>query len=196
MPETIFEYATCVETLMTLGNLSLSNFRYANAKYINLQGSDLSKANFEHANLQEALLMNAKIADYQLQSAILIHGAQLNLTMKAYEPDLILNGQPNCSILSTEHWILKQGQVEVQMSEDNTNTCRFVLRSYDIGAIISQRINISNKWDFNPWSSSQAVLNGNISKNVTIELRQINSKQEIHSRMYLSKHKCNRLFLL
>ena len=81
-------------------------------------------------------------------------------------------------------WTVQTGEITLDKS---MNKCRFALRSYDTGATMFQRINLSAIWDSNSWPRSQAILNARMSVNVNIDLRGINSNGQISARRTLSK---------
>ena len=57
--------------------------------------------------------------------------------------------------------------------------CHFTLQSHTIGANMSQRINLKNKWDSTHWSYSYAILYGRMSSEVSIYLNGLNKNGEI-----------------
>lgn len=187
MQQTNFERTRCVNIGFHAVNLSYSTFSYANAKYSRFSIVDFNQVNFSFANLQSSDLLHTNMVAEQLRSAISFRNARINKTLNMSESNLIQNGDVNCHIPLFKYWTLQLGQINIEISKENKSNCYFALQSYDTGAIMFQNVDISNKWDCNSWPRSEIVLSANMSMNVSIELRQIDDRHQIHSRKYLSK---------
>ncbi|CAF3631266.1 unnamed protein product [Adineta steineri] len=168
-------------------DLSDSTFISADIQGASFIGSNLNNVDFSEANLYKVDLTNAKITEKQLQSAISIHEALLPNGTLAHDSNFLNNGQTDCNMSFGDNWVLHKGNITVKTSHIDPNSCYFFLRSYNIGAIISRRVDLT-KWDSESWPHSQIVLSANMSIGVSIQLKVTNNSKDIniHPRLNLT----------
>lgn len=150
-------------------------------------GSDLKNVDFSQANLQKVNFTDAKITGSQLENALSIQDALLPNGTLARGNNLLNDGQTGCKISFGNGWILHKGNVTAKIPSADSNNCYFLLQSYNTGATMSQRVNLSNTWDSESWPHSLAVLSANMSLGVSIQLRIINNTKDIDAHLKLSK---------
>ncbi|CAF0973140.1 unnamed protein product [Adineta steineri] len=160
-------------------DLSNSTFVNADIQGASFIGSDLNNVNFSEANLYKVDLTNAKITEKQLQSAISIHEALLPNGTLAHDSNFLNNGQTGCNMSFGDNWILHKGNITTEISHIDPNNCYFFLRSYNNGAIMSRRVDLT-KSDLESWPHSQIVLSANMSIGVSIQLKVTNSTEDIN----------------
>ncbi|CAF0987918.1 unnamed protein product [Adineta steineri] len=160
-------------------DLSNSTFISADIQGASFIGSDLNNVNFSDANLYKVDLTNAKITEKQLQSAISIHDAILPNGTLAHGSNFLNNGQTDCNMSFGDNWILYKGNITTKISHIDPNSCYFFLRSYNIGAIMSRRVDLT-KSDLESWPHSHVVLSANMSIGVSIQLKVTNSTEDIN----------------
>ena len=151
-------------------DLSMSDFSHANLKGAQFLNNNLIMVNFSHANLQEIDFTNTQLTESQIRSALSIQGVRLSNGTVLHNPNLINNGEVDCNNSHIGSWELKTGQVTRMMSSIGSS-CRFVLQSHDTGAVMLQRIKLSNVWNPRFWSYSKAVLNARMGDGVSIQMK-------------------------
>jgi uncharacterized protein YjbI with pentapeptide repeats len=144
---TDFQYASCVAAGFNYANLSYSSFWHSNVRYALFMEADLTNVNFSNANLYKAEFTGTNILDSQLQSALSIEDARLPNQTFARDPNLMNNGQADCNIPLANSWTLLTGKITTMISDNKMNDCNFVLQSYNTGATMFQRVDLSKKWD-------------------------------------------------
>lgn len=168
-------------------DLRNASFYYSNVKRASFDLGTLRGANFSKANLYEANFINSDITGEQLNSALSIQDALLRNRTRTKDKNLINNGGDNCNISRGDDWILQSGNVTVVESNHYGSYCGFVLQLDSSEAVLYQRVNLSNKWNSNDWPYSQVVLRANMSSGVSMELRAMNSNNQVRAREILSK---------
>ncbi|CAF3855415.1 unnamed protein product [Rotaria magnacalcarata] len=179
MSGTDLRRTTCVAARFDYANLSQSNFGGANVKRTSFHKTDLTNVNFSDTNLYKSNFTETKITDSQLKSTLSIQDALLPNGTLAHDSNLIKNGQADCNISLLDSWKLQSGDVSTMTSEEDRTDCQFALQSFAAGASMSQRVTLPKKWESNSWPYSHAVLNANMGVGVTIQLRGINSSDQI-----------------
>jgi uncharacterized protein YjbI with pentapeptide repeats len=167
-----------------------SIFWHANTKGAFFNSADLTNVNFTLANLHSSDFSNTVITDSQLRSALSIRDARLPNGTLLLDPNLVKNGQADCNVSLLDKWKLQIGNVTTVMSDDDKSNCHFALQSFDIGATMWQRINLSNTLNYTFWSHSQAVLKARMGIDVNIQLRGVSSTGQIITQQNFSKFKC------
>ena len=160
-------------------NLTTTTFRNANLKNVSFQHAHLAEVNFSRANLWNADFTNTTITERQLQSALSIRNAKLPNGTLGRVRNLIKNGDANCNIPVVDLWHVQNGKITVIPSKKNANDCQFVLNSYEIGAMMWQRINLVKIWDADVWPDSNVELHFHRSSEVSIELHALNNNGTI-----------------
>ncbi|CAF0856568.1 unnamed protein product [Adineta steineri] len=176
-------------------DLSNSTFIGADIQGASFIGSDLNNVDLSDANLYKVDLTNAKITEKQLQSAISIHEALLPNGTFAHDRNFINNGQTDCNMSFSNNWILHKGNITAKISHIDPNNCYFFLRSYNIGAIMSRRVDLT-KWDSESWPHSEVILSANMSIGVSIQLKVTNSTNDINTHPRLNSTGTNISFAL
>jgi uncharacterized protein YjbI with pentapeptide repeats len=187
MSRTNFVRTHCIGAHFDHANLSESIFWHVNAKGAFFNNADLTNVNFTLTNLHSSDFTNTRITDSQLWNAISIQDARLPNGTLLRDPNLINNGQADCNISLLDNWKLLIGKVSTMMSDEDRSNCHFALQSFDIGAIMLQRINLSNISNFTFWSHSQAILKARMGIGVSIQLRGMNSTENILVQQNFSK---------
>ncbi|CAF3478082.1 unnamed protein product [Rotaria socialis] len=110
-----------------------------------------------------------------------------------HDKNLINNGHADCIMPLNKSWTLKTGIISTAILTDRSTDCRFVFQSRRTGAIMFQRIDLSNKWNSAAWSYSQAVLSAEMSTGVQIELRgiDVNGSVIAHDVLNINQTKTN-----
>ncbi|CAM4980245.1 unnamed protein product, partial [Rotaria socialis] len=106
----------------------------------------------------------------------------------AHDENLIKDGQADCNISHISGWTLSNGNVTTVISNKSSSNCQFTLQSLSTGATMYQRVNLSDKWDSNFWTYSEAVLSGKMSTGVSIELKGIKKDNVVSSMEILSSN--------
>lgn len=184
---TNFQKTICVAALFFWTDLTNASFWHSNLKRTTFKRATLTGVNFSDANLYGMKFIETRITDKQLENALSIQEAVLVNGTRTHDKNLIDNSENRCNISQTNDWMLESGSVNVTISNEYKGHCMLTLQSFSTGAVIYQRINLSNKWDSNFWSYSKAVLSAKMSDGVFIELKGINSNNEILARQSLSK---------
>ncbi|CAM4989489.1 unnamed protein product, partial [Rotaria socialis] len=153
-------------------NLKNAIFQGANLNHLNLSGANLYKANFTYTNIQESELKDA----LSIQDAILP-----NLAL-AHDINLIKDGQADCNISHISGWTLSNGHVTPVISNKSSSNCQFTLQSLSTGATMYQRVSLSDKWDSNFWTYSEAVLSAKMSTGVLIDLKGLQKNNSVSSK--------------
>jgi hypothetical protein len=185
-----FENTTAIAADFTYANLSNSTFINSNVKRAIFRGADLTNVDFRGANLHKADFTDTNISDNQLHSALSIQDTVLPNGTRSQDKNLINNGQANCNISLVDSWELVRGNITIQMSEKNNTNCQFTLKSFPTGAIMLQRVNLSERWDLSSWPYSQAILSARMSMAVSIQLKGINTYGVVSGRETLSEFRC------
>ncbi len=186
MPYTNFTEARRMIVSFDRTHLSTSDFRHANVKDAQFRDSNLDMVNFTLANLQKTNFTKTQITERQLRSALSIRGAQLPDGTPGRDSNLINNGPVVCNSSSVGSWKLQTGKITRKMSNVDSN-CYFVLQSYDAGAVMLQRIDLSEVWDSHLWSYSQAVLYARTTNGVLIQLNGMSRRGKIIDQRRSSK---------
>lgn len=143
--------------------------------------------NFSEANLQNADFSNTALMQDQLQSALSTRDARLPNGSLFRNSNLIGNGYAQCNLSVSSQWKMRTGNITIGASKDQINECHFVLQSYDIGAIMWQRISLANSpksyFDFH----LKGVLNARMSLGVSMRLSAIEETENVVSEKNLSK---------
>ena len=156
-------------------NLSMSTFWRANVKGTRFISTNLKMVNFSLANLQKTEFSKTLITDKQLKSALSIRNARLSNKTLGRDRNLIENGNADCNSSITDSWLLQTGTVILTRSTKNKNKCHFTLQSLDTGAIMLQRVKLSDSWKSDFWPYSHAVLNAQMGIGVSIQMRGLNN---------------------
>jgi len=170
-----FEKTTSIASDFSYANLSYSKFMGSNAKRSIFNQADVNNVDFSSANLYKTDFTRTHIKERQLESALSIQYAVLPNGTLAHDSNLIHNGQADCNISLVDSWILQDGNVTTVMTDTHTSNCQFILQSFTLGATMSQRVDLSNKWDSNSWPHSTAILSASMSSGVSIQLIGINN---------------------
>ena len=173
-------------------NLSMSIFLHANAKEARFSDVNLNMVNFTLANLQKTKFLDTRITDEQLKSALSIRDARLSKSRYLRDPNRIKNGYADCNSPLTDSWLLQTGRVIPMRTNENSSICHFTLQSLGSGAIMAQRVKLSNIWNSDLWPYSHAVLNAKMGNNVSIQLSGFNNIGEILGQRNASKYICTR----
>ena len=169
-------------------NLSMSTFWHANAKGARFSNTDLNMVNFTLANLQKTEFPKTSITEKQLKSALSIRDTRLSTDTLGRDPNLIKNGYADCNSPLTDSWLLQTGRVIPMRSNENSSKCHFILQSLGSGAIMSQRVKLSNIWNSDMWPYSHAVLNATMGISVSIQLSGFNNIGKILGQRNASKY--------
>ena len=187
MPNTNFAQVRRMIASFDRGDLSMSVFWHANVKDAHFYNNDLTTINFSYANLQKTSFKNIELTESQLRSALSIRDTQLPNGTLGRDPNLIINGDAGCNNSVFGRWELKTGNVTETMSDKNRSNCYFLLQSYSIGTVMLQHINLSSVWYPHLWPYSQAVLNAQMGKDVSIQLSGMSSSGKILGQRNSSK---------
>jgi hypothetical protein len=166
----------------------MSTFTHANLKGALFTNVDLSMVNFTLANLHKATFSNSRITEQQLNSALSIRNAQISNGTFARDPNLIKNGYADCNSPLTDSWLLQSGRVIPTKTNENSSKCHFTLQSLDTGAIMLQRVKLSNIWNSDLWPYSYAVFNAKMGINVSIQLSGLNNIGKILTQRNSSRY--------
>jgi len=186
MPYTNFTEARLMIVSFDSAHLSRSVFRHANVKDAQFLDSILDMVDFTRANLQKTNFTKTQITEIQLRSALSVRGARLPDGMPGRDSNLINNGPVVCDSSLVGGWELQAGKITRKMSNVDSS-CYFVLQSYDSGAVMLQRINLSEVWDSHLWSYSQAVLYARTTNGVLIQLNGMSRRGKIIDQRQSSK---------
>ena len=178
MPHTKFERTRCIAAHFDRANLSQSIFYQVNAKNAFFKNADLTNANFPLSNLHKADFTGTKITSSQLQSALSIRDALLPNGTYVNDSNLIKNGNADCNIPFLLTWTLTYGNIAIMQTETDFNNCHFVLQSDDVGGSMYQKINLTH-WNSGFWKYSLAVLEAQMTSEVSIELSEKNENGAI-----------------
>lgn len=159
----------------------------ANIKRASFVRVDLTNVNFYRANLYKVNFTNTNLTESQLQSALSIEDTLLPNGTFAHDKNFLSSSQTDCDTSVGSSWLLHTGNVSGRISDHDSDSCNFVLKTYSTGATLSQRVNVSNKWNFKSWPYSYAMLSAYMSFGVSIELRGISGIKGILSYHTLSK---------
>ena len=179
MPNTNFVEARRMIASFEGADLLGSVFSHANVKEAHFYGNDLTTANFTFANLQKTDFTDTQLSESQLQSALPIQDARLPNGTLGRDGNLITNGKADCNSSLIERWEIKSGNVTATMLDKNSSNCYFVVQSYDSGALMLQRIKLTNVWDPRLWPYSKAVLNARMGNGVPIQLNGMSGSGQI-----------------
>lgn len=171
MPNTNFIEARRMLVHFVNARMFMSTFERANAKDVRFSITDLRMVNFTLANLQRTEFWDtSSITDEQLKSALSIRDARLFKGTLERDRNLIKNGHIDCNSSVSDSWLLHSGRVIPIRPNENSGKCHFILQSLNTGAIMSQRVKLSNIWNSDLWPYSHAVLNAQMGNNVSIQL--------------------------
>jgi hypothetical protein len=170
-------------------NLTMSSFKNANAKGAVFNSANLIDVNFAFANLQNADFMNTMVTDSQLKSALSIQNARLPNGTLGQDTPLIKNGNADCSIAVAKNWQLKMGAVTTVVSRIDESNCIFALRSNDIGATMSQRVNPSGAWNQSLWKTLRVTLRARMTSRVSIQMEARSRTGKVLDQQLLRKKK-------
>ncbi|CAF1533281.1 unnamed protein product [Rotaria magnacalcarata] len=178
---TNFRRSSCVASKFNNASLSYCNFWYSNLKYAVFHEAYLNQVNFSRANLYESDFTGTNITEKELKDALSIEDAALLNGTTAHDENLINDGQADCNISHISGWTLSNGNVTPVISNKSNSNCQFTLQSLSTGATMYQRVNLSDMWDSNFWTHSEAVLSAKMSTGVSIELRGIKENNVVSS---------------
>ena len=192
MPQTSFVRARRMLVRYVGGFMDVCIFAQANLKGARFSNVILETVHFTGANLHRTEFSKTLITDEQLKSALSIRDTQLFNGKLARDPNLIKNGYANCNSPLTDSWLLWTGRVIPMKTTENSNSCHFVLQSLNMGAIMLQRVKLSNIWNSYLWPYSHAALNAQMGVGVSIQLSGINNIGKILDRHNSSRHTLSR----
>ena len=184
---TNFHQSSCVASDFYYAALSDCDFWHSNLKDAIFQGANLNHLNFSRANLYKTDFTGTNITESELKDALSIQDAILPNRKLAHDINFINNGQADCNISHISGWTLTNGNVTPVISNKNSSNCQFTLQSLSTGATMYQRVSLSDKWDSNFWTYSEAVLSAKMSTGVSIELKGIKKNNAVSSMEILSK---------
>lgn len=182
MPQTNFVQARRMLAQFFDAYLAQSTFAHANLKSTRFIFVNLDTVNFTLANLHKTEFSRVSITDEQLNRALSIRDTQLSNGTLAHDPNLIKNGYADCNTPLTDSWLLQSGRIIPMKTKENSSKCYFTLQSIDTGAIMLQRVKLSNIWNSNLWSYSHAVLNAQMGIGVSIQLSGVTNNGKILDR--------------
>ena len=192
MPYTDFVQARRMLVHFVGTNLSMSTFWHSNAKGARFSKANLKMVNFTLANLQKTELSKTSVTDEQLKSALSVRDARLSNNTLGRDRNLIKNGDADCNSSITDSWLLQTGTVILTRSTTNKNKCHFTLQSLDTGAIMLQRVKLSDIWNSDVWPYSHAVLNAQMGIGVSIQIRSLNNIGKILGQRNSSRYMLTR----
>ena len=193
MQNTSFVQASRMLVHFVRGSMFMSMFWHANTKEARFSSVYLlNTVNFTLANLHKTQIWDTYITDEQLKSALSIRDARLSSGILGRDPNRIKNGYADCNSPLNDSWILQTGSVIPTRTNESSNKCHFTLQSLDTGAIMLQRVNLSNIWNSYMWPYSHAVLNAQMGIGVSIQLSGINNIGKILDRHNSSRYKFTR----
>ncbi|CAF4926956.1 unnamed protein product [Rotaria socialis] len=184
---TNFHQSSCVASRFQLASLSDCNFWQSNLKDAIFQAARLNQVNFYHANLYKTNFMDADMANSELDNTLSIQDVILPNKTSAHDENLIKDGQADCNISHISGWTLNNGNITTAISNKSNSNCQFTLQSFSTGATMYQRVNLSDKWDSNLWTYSEAVLSAKVSTGVLIDLKGLQRNNSVSSKETLSK---------
>ncbi|CAF4364045.1 unnamed protein product [Rotaria socialis] len=186
---TNFHQSSCVASRFQLASLSDCNFWQSNLKDAIFQAARLNQVNFYHANLYKTNFMDADMANSELDNTLSIQDVILPNKTSAHDENLIKDGQADCNISHISGWTLNNGNITTAISNKSNSNCQFTLQSFSTGATMYQRVNLSDKWDSNLWTYSEAVLSAKVSTGVLIDLKGLQRNNSVSSKETLSSTK-------
>ncbi|CAF1375064.1 unnamed protein product, partial [Rotaria magnacalcarata] len=147
----------------------------------------LNPFNFSRANLYKTDFTGTNISKSELKDALSIQDAVLSNGTPVHDENLISNGQADCNISHISGWTVSNGNITSVISNSSNSNCQFTLQSLSTGAAMYQRVRLSDKWDSNLWTFSEAVLSAKMSVGVAMELKGIKNDHSVSSKETLSK---------
>lgn len=187
MPYTNFLQTRRIIASFDYADLSMSTFLHANLKNARFYENNLTTVNFSHANLQKTEFLQTRIEDSQLRSALSIRDARLPDGSLGKDPNLVKNGEADCNSSPRDSWKLQIGEIVTKVSDTNSSNCYYTLQSYDVGAVMLQRINLSNIWNYQLWPYSHAVFNATMGNTISIQLVAMNNSGTVLAQQNSSK---------
>lgn len=169
--QTSFEKTQCVDASFTDVKMSESTFLQANAKRAVFRYAQLINVDFNQSNLHAADFINGKIINSSLANALSIHNIQFSDGMDQLYRNWTTVNQTDCNSTLFTSWHLHSGTVA---TVSNGVVCRFFLLSCDIGATMSQRVNIAHAWHSARWPRSKDFANMCFGQGVSVVINEIN----------------------
>ncbi|CAF3502140.1 unnamed protein product [Rotaria socialis] len=178
---TNFHQSSCVASIFNHASLSDCDFRHSNLKHAVFYKANLNQVNFSRANLYKTNFTGANMTKSELNNTLSIHDAILPNETSAHDENLIKDGQADCNISHISGWTLSNGNITTAISNKSSSNFQFTLQSLSTGANMYQRVSLSDKWDSNFWTDSEAVLSAKMSTGVSIELKGIKKNNAVSS---------------
>ncbi|CAM2713876.1 unnamed protein product [Rotaria socialis] len=183
-----FHQSSCVTSRFNYAVLSDCNFGHSNLKDAVFQAATLNQVNFSRANLYQTTFISANMAKSELNNALSIQDTVLPNGNHAHDENLITNGQADCNISHISSWTVSNGNISSVISNSSNSNCQFTLQSLSTGATMYQRVRLSDKWNSNLWTFSEAVLSAKMSTGVSIDLKGLHKNKSVSSKETLSSN--------
>ncbi|CAF3236743.1 unnamed protein product [Rotaria socialis] len=183
-----FKDANFSSTKFNYAVLSDCNFGHSNLKDAVFQAATLNQVNFSRANLYQTTFISANMAKSELNNALSIQDTVLPNGNHAHDENLITNGQADCNISHISSWTVSNGNISSVISNSSNSNCQFTLQSLSTGATMYQRVRLSDKWNSNLWTFSEAVLSAKMSTGVSIDLKGLHKNKSVSSKETLSSN--------
>ncbi|CAF5101196.1 unnamed protein product, partial [Rotaria magnacalcarata] len=185
---TNFHQSSCVASRFDYGSLSYCNFWHSNLKDATFKQAKLNHFNFSRATLYKTDFTGTNISKSELKDALSIQDAVLSNGTPVHDENLISNGQADCNISHISDWTVSNGNITSAISNSSNLNCQFTLQSLSTGATMYQRVRLSDKWDSNLWTYSEAVLSAKMSTGVSIDLKGLQKNNSVSSKETLSSN--------
>ncbi|CAF4036623.1 unnamed protein product, partial [Rotaria magnacalcarata] len=190
---TIFANATFKDVNFSLTKfnyavLSDCNFWHSNLKDAVFQAATLNQVNFSRANLHKTNFIGANMTKSELDNTLSIQDTVLPNGTHVHDENLINNGQADCNIFHISGWTVSNGNITSAISNSSNSNCQFILQSLSTGATMYQRVRLSDTWNSNLWTFSEAVLSAKMSVGVSMELKGIKNDHSVSSKETLSSN--------
>ncbi|CAF5068505.1 unnamed protein product, partial [Rotaria magnacalcarata] len=184
---TIFANATFKDVNFSLTKfnyavLSDCNFWHSNLKDAVFQAATLNQVNFSRANLHKTNFIGANMTKSELDNTLSIQDTVLPNGTHVHDENLINNGQADCNIFHISGWTVSNGNITSAISNSSNSNCQFILQSLSTGATMYQRVRLSDTWNSNLWTFSEAVLSAKMSVGVSMELKGIKNDHSVSSK--------------
>ncbi|CAF5184588.1 unnamed protein product, partial [Rotaria magnacalcarata] len=183
---TNFHQSSCFASIFTHTSVSDCDFWHSNLKHAVFNKANLNQVNFSHANLYKANFTGANMTKSELNNTLSIQDAILPNETSAHDENLIKDGQADCNISHISDWTVSNGNITSVISNSSNSNCQFTLQSLSTGATMYQRVSLSDKWDSNFWTHSEAVLSAKMSTGVLIDLKGLQKNNSVSSKETLS----------
>ncbi|CAM4982618.1 unnamed protein product [Rotaria socialis] len=185
---TNFHQSSGVASIFNYTSLSDCDFWHSNLKHAVFYKANLNQVNFSRANLYKTNFTYANMAKSELNNTLSIQDAILPNETSAHDENLVKDGQADCNISHISGWTLSNGNITTVISNKSSSNCQFTLQSLSIGATMYQRVSLSDKWDSNFWTHSEAVLSAKMSTGVLIDLKGLQKNNSVSSKETLSSN--------